>query len=108
MERSVKIKNSFVRDHAGGALIEVYVQPGAGGNEVAGYREDRLKVRLKAPPVEGKANRECVKYLAKVLSVPPSSVEIVRGHKSRMKTVLVKGGAPASVEAKLKAEGGLT
>jgi uncharacterized protein len=50
-----------------------------------------LKLRLTAPPVEGEANKECVKFLAKLFNIPKSSVEIIQGQKSRRKTVLIKG-----------------
>jgi uncharacterized protein (TIGR00251 family) len=61
-----------------------------------------LKVRLTAPPVEGEANRECLKFLAKVFEVPKSQLELVKGHRSRRKTILLRGLGPERVENILK------
>ena len=81
----------FINETARGTTLEVYVQPKASRNELVGAHEGTLKVRLTAPPVEGEANHECVKFLAKLLRVSRSRVEIVQGHKSRRKTILIQG-----------------
>jgi uncharacterized protein len=72
-----------------GVSLRIHVQPRASKNELAGVHEGSLKVRLTAPPVEGEANKECIKFVAKLLGVPKSSIEIVQGLKSRQKTLLV-------------------
>ncbi len=61
-----------------------------------------LKVRLTAPPVEGEANTECLKFLAKVFEVPKSQLELVQGHKSRRKTILFRGVGLDRVQRVLK------
>jgi hypothetical protein len=81
----------FLRESEAGTTMDLYVQPKAGKNELAGVQEGLLKVRLAAPPVEGEANKECIKFLARVFDVPKSRLEIIRGHKSRRKTILVRG-----------------
>lgn len=81
---------SFLHETKDGTLMEVRVQPKAGKNELAGTHEGRLKIRLTAAPVEGEANRECIKFLAKILDVPKSGLEIIKGEKSRLKTILVR------------------
>jgi hypothetical protein len=75
--------------HANGSSIRLHIQPNAAGNEVVGVQGDRLKVRVSAPPVDGKANRELVAYFAKALGAPKSSIEIVRGLSGRRKTLSV-------------------
>lgn len=87
---------------ARGVLLHVQVQPRASKNEVAGVLEGSLKLRLTAPPVEGEANKECVKFLAKLFNIPKSSVEIIQGQKSRRKTVLIKGPSLEQVENTLR------
>jgi len=73
-------------------LLRVRVQPRASRTELAGVREGQLRIRLKAPPVDGAANAELLRFLGrKVLGVPPSSLEIVRGAGSRDKTVAISG-----------------
>ncbi len=70
-------------------LISVYVQPKAAKNEFAGLFQERLKLRVCAPPVEGEANRECIKFLAAVLGLARSEIALVKGASSRRKTFLV-------------------
>lgn len=70
-------------------LLSVRVQPNASVTEVAGEHGDELKVRLAAPPVDGKANAALVTFLARALGVPKGHVSVVRGQSSRSKTVKV-------------------
>jgi len=67
------------------ADLAIRVQPRAKRTEVAGVHGGALKMRLAAPPVEGKANDAVVKLLATHLDVPPSRVELVSGATSRVK-----------------------
>jgi uncharacterized protein (TIGR00251 family) len=57
---------------------------------IVGLHGDSLKLKVTAPPVEGVANKMCVKFLAKRLSVSPSALEIISGHGSRTKKILLK------------------
>lgn len=75
----------------GGVQIRVRVLPRASKNEVVGWMDDQLKVRLTAPPVEGEANSLLVKYLAERLGLSRSSVRLVSGPASRSKVILIKG-----------------
>ena len=73
-------------------LLTVKVQPGASRTEIVGLLADgSVRVRLAAPPVRGRANRELITLLAGVFGIPASSVRIVRGLASRQKSVLVEG-----------------
>lgn len=83
--------SQFLIENQGGTVIRVYVQPRASKNELAGVHEGSLKVRLTAPPIEGKANKECISFLAKLFNVPKSSIEILQGQKSRHKKFLLRG-----------------
>ncbi len=85
--------------HPDGAVsFEVKVAPRASKSEIVGIEGDALKVRLKAPPVEGKANEALVKFLADALGVSRSAVEIVSGHTSRKKVVRIKGTTPEKIQ----------
>jgi len=88
----------------GGVTFPVRVVPRASKNEVAGVQGDALKIRLTAPPVEGKANEALIAFLAQRLDVRKSQVEIVAGATSRRKIVRVMGVSPQEVEQKLKAQ----
>lgn len=71
--------------------IRVRVTPRAKRNEIAGWRDGVLQVRVAAPPVEGRANDAVCKLLAKRLRVPRSSVQVVRGESARDKTIDIEG-----------------
>ena len=83
-----------------GICFKVYVQPRSSKNMIVGLHDDRLKIKVTAPPVEGAANRACIKLLAKCLSVSASSLEITAGHNSRTKSILFKSKAapPSATE----------
>jgi uncharacterized protein (TIGR00251 family) len=75
-----------------GALIfKVRVAPRASKSEVAGEHDGALKVRVAAPPVEGAANAELARLLAREFQVPARDVEIKSGHASKIKLVRVRG-----------------
>lgn len=77
-------------------LLSVRVQPGAsrtGAVGPTGVDGAELKVRLASPPVDGRANDELIKWLAKSLRVPRSAVELVRGQSSRSKVVRIDTSA---------------
>ncbi len=76
---------------ATGATFRVTVQPGASKNEIVGVQEDALRIRISAPPVQGKANKMLIQFLAKHLAVKRNQVEIISGHTSRIKTIHVIG-----------------
>ena len=85
----------------GGTDIAVRALPRSSRSEIVGLHGDRLKVRLAAPPVDGAANRELEKLVAKTLGVPRSSVEVVRGASGREKTIRVGGLSPTEVRKRL-------
>jgi hypothetical protein len=95
----------FLRRVEGGTLVDVYVQPGARRNELAGIFDSSLKLRLVARPIEGAANAQCIELLCALLALPKSQVTIVQGHKSRRKAVLLKGIAPEGVQRLLEPHG---
>ncbi|MDA8216179.1 MAG: DUF167 domain-containing protein [Dehalococcoidales bacterium] len=73
------------------AQLRVRVVPRAKGNQIAGWEGDTVKVRLTAPPVEGKANKALVDFLAEQLGVSKSAVTIVSGHSARQKRIEIAG-----------------
>lgn len=73
----------------GDLQLTLHVQPGAKTTSCAGIHGDALKVRLAAPPVDGKANQALITWLAKTLSCPQSAIELIRGQTSRRKTLRI-------------------
>ena len=84
-----------------GALIMLRVQPGAPKNEAQGVHNNRLKLRLTSPPVEGRANDCLIVFLSKLLGIKKSALALVAGHKSRDKTVRISGASLGGIEASL-------
>ena len=82
--------------------IALKVTPGARRNEILGWEEDYpqigrvLRVKIAAPPVEGKANKEIVAFMAKTLGISKSSVELLHGSTGRIKLIQVPDGADLS------------
>ena len=71
--------------------ISVRVYPGAPRSEVAGFVDGVFQVRVAAPPTKGKANRELVAFLGKLLGIGKSRIEITRGHTARNKLIAISG-----------------
>lgn len=69
--------------------LTLHVQPGAKRSEVAGLHGEALKLRLAAPPVEGKANEALMRFLAELFSVPLRNIELKQGAQSRHKVVRI-------------------
>ena len=80
-------------------LLSCHLQPKASKDEVAGCHGDRLKIRIKAPPIDGKANTALIKFLAKACGVTKASVSIESGESSSQKLVCIKqpGKIPKSL-----------
>jgi len=75
----------------GAVKISVRVHPGATRNEVVGFTGGVLQVRVAAPPVKGKANKELIDFLSRLLDVSKSQVTILRGHTARNKVIAING-----------------
>ena len=73
--------------------LNLYIQPGAKFTEISGLHDGALKIRLNAPPIEGRANEVLIKYLAKCFKVPNKQVKLVRGEKSRRKIFEITGSS---------------
>ncbi|MBL8488627.1 MAG: YggU family protein [Rhodocyclaceae bacterium] len=91
----------WLRPSAEGAVLTLHVQPGAKRTEVAGVHGEALKIRLAAPPMDGKANEALVAFLAGRLGVPRGRVVIVAGQTARAKRLRVEGVAPEAIRRAL-------
>ena len=81
----------------GSLILTLHIQPGARKTEIAGLHGGALKIRLAAPPVDGKANAALLGFLAKTCAVPKSAVELISGETSRAKRVRLRGADPDKV-----------
>ena len=91
-----------VKESKKGLTFDIQVTPRATRAGIAGVQEEALKVKVTAVPVEGAANIACISLLAKELGLKKSQLEILAGHKSRKKTVIVKDITKADLEKKIK------
>lgn len=82
---------SFYQQRGDDLQLQLLVQPKASKNEVCGLQEGRLKLRITAPPVDGKANAYLQRYLAELFGIPKSRVSITAGETGRRKTALLTG-----------------
>lgn len=86
-------------------FVALYIQPKASKNSFCGRHGDELKLAITAPPVDGKANKTVIAYLAKFFGVPKSFITIKNGQQSRHKRCMVKGitldGAQNKIDAVL-------
>src|SRR6267142_1733108 len=78
-------------DKDGAVVFSVRVQPRASKDEIAGEMDGALKVRLRAPAVEGRANEALVEFLAELLKTSRSAVSILSGERSRVKRIEIRG-----------------
>ncbi len=83
--------NSVLKQTREGIYLSLHVIPGSARTEIAGLYGDKLKIKVKSPPAEGKANNEIIKFLGKIFSLKNKDIEIVKGKKSRSKQIFIKG-----------------
>lgn len=84
-----------------GVLLRIKLVPRASVNRIDGPHGDALKIRLNAPPVDGKANAALIEFLADELDLPRSSLAITAGETSRQKTIRIRGLDAAAIESRL-------
>jgi hypothetical protein len=90
---------SYLRETKEGLLLAIRVIPRSARDEIVGTHGNALKIRLNAPPVDGKANAQLIRFLGERLGVPASRIQIVRGQTAREKQVLVTGLRPEELRS---------
>jgi uncharacterized protein (TIGR00251 family) len=92
--------SEWLRQGTDGRLtLTLHIQPGAKKTEFAGLHGDALKIRLAAPPVDGKANEALIKFIAETLRLPKSAVNLKNGQNSRRKVLEITGAAFDAIRA---------
>jgi uncharacterized protein len=89
---------STFKESASGVTFAIKVVPRASKNQIVRLEGDAIKIRLNAPPVDGKANDALIEFLADLLQVRRAQIEIVTGHTARHKVVRVLGANIRRVE----------
>ena len=90
-----------IQEREGAAIFPVRVQPRASRDEIAGDIGGVLKVRLRAPAVDDRANEALIEFLAQLLKTPRSAVRILTGERSRMKRIEIRGVTQQQIQALL-------
>ena len=86
------MSRGFITSTKDGIQLNLRVSPGAKRTSIEGpYGESAVRLKVAAPPVDGKANAEVERFLASLLGIPRSDVAVIRGSSSRDKVVLVRG-----------------
>ena len=93
---------AYYQEKSDGLVVHLRVQPRSSKNQLDGVVDDRLRVRLTAPPLEGEANKACAAFVAELAGVPKSKVTMLTGQKSREKSFHVLGD-PTTLLAKFEA-----
>ena len=85
-------KFSWFEKYQEGFLLRIHVQPGASKSEISGFygEPERLKVRIKAPPMEGKANKQVVQFISTLIGVRKDLIHLMRGETSRQKDLYLE------------------
>ena len=91
----------YVTSSGGRVFLDVFVQPRAAKQAVVGVHGRALKLKVKAPPLDGRANSAVEGFVAEILGVPGRDVEVVSGHASRNKRLEVHGMAAADIACEL-------
>lgn len=102
MRDSGNIEMTFIQEDIRGIILKVFIQPRSSSNMIAGQHGDALKIKLTAPPVDGAANKMCIQYLAKYLKIPKSSIDIISGHSSRTKRLLLRHGNDQTTRKRIR------
>lgn len=88
----------IIKETKNGVILRIHVVPKSAKSEISGVQDDALKLKITSPPVEGKANEACIKFLSDILGVRKAQVKIVSGHKSRKKTIAIEGIGKKDIE----------
>ena len=93
-----------LEDKEGGVELQVRVQPRASRNALRLEPDGRIRVAVTAPPVDDAANAAVIAYFARLLGIPKSRIQLIRGLRSREKTILFRGLATSQVQASIKTD----
>ena len=81
---------SWIKEHSKGSTLNLYIQPGASKSEISGEHDGRLKIKIKARPVDGEANEGLIEFLAGILKISKAKIHLISGESSRQKVILVE------------------
>ncbi|MBI4743302.1 MAG: YggU family protein [Actinobacteria bacterium] len=83
-------------------VLDVWIQPRSSRTEIVGSYRETLKIKIKAPPVEGKANQECLRFLASFFDVKKNQIKLISGETGRLKRIAISGISYEEIVSKLE------
>ena len=83
--------NNYLKNENEGLCLYVKVIPGSPKNQISGFHDGLLKVKISSPPEKGKANSELISFLSKVLNIPKKHIVLLKGDSKQKKKILLKG-----------------
>lgn len=96
---------NWITEVKDGVVLRLHIQPKASRSGISGEHGEgdsmRLKIRVAAPPVDGAANEELLRFLKKATGAAASRIHLIRGDKSRSKDVLIEGASPKEIAKRL-------
>jgi len=95
------MNQSWINQSGDGVIITVHAVPRAAKDAVQGLHGDALKIRLHAPPVDGKANEALIYFLSKMLNIPKNNITLKSGLNQRRKIIVVNGLSLPEIEKRL-------
>lgn len=93
---------SWITETKDGVILNIHATPRASRNQIQGEHGDALKIRLNAPPVDGKANEALIDFLSEVLDIPQRQLTLLSGQASRKKRVAVRDTTAKQILEELK------
>ncbi|MDD3237780.1 MAG: DUF167 domain-containing protein [Candidatus Gastranaerophilales bacterium] len=82
---------NFLKTDNNGVTISIKIVPNASRESILGYTDEYIKIKICAPPIENKANKQLILFLSKFFSIPKTSIEFISGEKSKIKRLLLNG-----------------
>ena len=95
-------ERGWLTAHKDGIVLHVQLLPRSSANEIRGLYNQRIKVSVTAPPVEGAANAALIEFVSQLLSTAKSAIEILRGQQHKSKDVFVRGLTIAQAEERIR------
>ncbi len=92
----------MIEDVKGGVRLHLFVQPKASKNEVVGAHDKEIKVKITAPPLDGRANEGLIEFMSDLFKLPKKNIQLVRGESSRHKVIEIQGITPEKAREILK------
>ncbi len=90
------VKEDWIKSNGDNLVIRVKVTPGSSKNQLS-FLDDCIKIHLTAPPIDNRANKELIKFLAKQLKLRKKDIEIIKGKQAKLKHILILQSSKESI-----------